>query len=89
MSEAPVTPASLWTLQELATYLQRSPRWISYRLGRTPETEGSIPHVRLGRTPRFDPEEIRAWVQAGCPSTAVFRQAPRDFKAKGGVSCSR
>jgi excisionase family DNA binding protein len=57
----------LWTVDELARFLNMSGRWVRKRLCYRPEEQGSIPHVRFGRTPRFDPTEIRAWVQAGTP----------------------
>lgn len=57
----------LWSVAVLARYLGRSQRWVWAQLGR-PETEpGSIPHRRIGKAPRFIPEEIQRWVDAGCP----------------------
>jgi hypothetical protein len=73
----PITDA-LWTVKEVADYLRRSPRWVQKALTYRPENPGSIPHFRLGavnskkRAPRFDPEDIRAWVKAGCPPAATF-----------------
>ena len=37
------------------------PRLRIYDLART----GQIPSVRIGRTIRFDPERIKAWIAAG------------------------
>ena len=70
--------SALWRIQDVALYLGRSPRWLSYALRRTSETGGSIPHFKLpGRGIRFDPVEIEAWVRAGCPPAAVFRRSFR------------
>ena len=32
-----------------------------------------VPHVRLGRTPRFIPDDVRAWAASGFPPVAAFR----------------
>lgn len=63
----------LWTVKDIAAYLQKSVRWVFYAL-RLPESEsGSIPHVKLGRSPRFIPDDVKAWVSAGFPPVATFR----------------
>lgn len=46
------------------------PRWRLYELAK----EGWIPHTRVGRTIRFDPEAVRAWIEAG-------GTAPREAEA--------
>ncbi len=53
----------LWSTKECATYLRRSPRWLWSALTRRPEESGSIPHVRIGSSPRFFPDDIAAWVR--------------------------
>jgi len=71
-TEGHLTVQSLWTAKDAARFLRKSVRWLFYAL-RVPSTEpGSIPHVKLGRSPRFDPLTIAAWVSAGCPPAAVF-----------------
>jgi hypothetical protein len=60
----------LWTVDQLAAFLNMSPRWIRKHLCYRPEETGSIPHIRFGRTPRFDPEQIKDWVAAGCPASS-------------------
>lgn len=60
----------LWTVEDLAEFLQMSPRWVRGKLTLRPEEAGSIPTIRFGRTPRFDPEQIRGWLQAGTPPAA-------------------
>ena len=65
--------ARLWNVESCAAYLGKSPRWLWSALRVSPEKPGSIPHVRLGRTPRFLPEHISAWVGQGCPPAAMFR----------------
>jgi hypothetical protein len=63
----------LWTTKEAAAFLRKSVRWVFYAL-RLPESEpGSIPHVRVGRAPRFSPEVLSEWVNVGCPPASVFR----------------
>lgn len=63
----------LWTAKDAALFLRKSLRWVFYAL-RLPDTApGSIPHVRVGRAPRFDPAVIAEWVNAGCPPVAAFR----------------
>ena len=63
----------LWTPRETAKFLRKSPRWVFYALRIPPSDPGSIPHVRLGRSPRFCPDTLREWVHQGCPPAAVFR----------------
>ena len=69
------TTTALWPVRDVARFLARSERWIFRQLKR-PDTEpGSIPHYRLSDgAPRFDPEEIRAWVREGCPPAGMFRE---------------
>ena len=54
------------TLPRLATAAEIAeqtgiPRQRVYELAR----DGAMPHVRLGRAMRFDPERIRAWLSSG------------------------
>ncbi len=51
---------ALWDARELAHRLGIH-RTRLYQLVRT----GRIPHVRIGRIVRFDPESIRMWEQTG------------------------
>jgi len=60
----------LWNVEQLAAFLNMSARWIRGRLTLRTDEPGSIPTIRFGRTPRFNPEEIRGWLQAGCPPAA-------------------
>lgn len=70
---APTLADTLWTVKDAAAFLRKSPRWIFYAL-QTPETEeGSIPHSKLGRNPRFIPADIRTWAAQGFPPAATFR----------------
>ena len=52
----------LWDVKDVAKFLKRSERWVYGQL-----SDNAIPHVRLGVAPRFLPDKIRAWVEAGCP----------------------
>jgi excisionase family DNA binding protein len=45
---------------EVATALGLS-KWRVYELAR----EGVIPHVRIGRSMRFDEAKVREWIEAG------------------------
>ena len=64
--------ASMWTVKECAAYLKKSPRWLWSAMTRRPEEPGSVPHVRVGASPRFFPDDIAAWVRQGCPPAATF-----------------
>lgn len=65
---------SLWTIKDCAAYLQRSPRWIWSAIAQPAEQAGSIPHFRIGASPRFFPDDITAWVRQGCPPAATFSE---------------
>lgn len=64
----------LWNVQEVASYLRKSPRWVFERLRYAEDLKGSIPHTRLERSPRFIPEDIQLWVRWGCPPVADFKR---------------
>jgi len=64
---------TLWTVEDLAKFMRKSPRWVFYALRLRSTDPGSIPHIRLGRTPRFDPGTIREWVHQGCPPADTYR----------------
>jgi len=65
---------NLWTVKDAAAFLRKSSRWIFYAL-QTPENEpGSIPHSKLGRNPRFIPDDLRTWAAQGFPPAATFKQ---------------
>ena len=38
---------------------------------------GALPCYRLGRDYRFCPDELRAWIRAGCPTEAGAGEAVR------------
>lgn len=54
MAEVPES-TRLWNVIECATYLGKSPRWLWTALHFEPVHPSSIPHVRIGKTPRFIP----------------------------------
>ena len=66
--------ATLWTVAQAAKFLRKSPRWLFNQLTHDESQVGSIPHVRLGRSPRFIPEDLRAWAAAGFPPAATFKE---------------
>jgi len=85
---APTTPI-LWTTQDVARFLRKSPRWVQYATQASAAVPGSIPHVRLGRSVRFDPELVQAWVKQGCPPAATFsawRQSRKSANAPQNAS---
>ena len=49
----------LWDSKQLAEYLGISPRYVG-KLVR----EGRVPFIRIGRSLKFRPEEISAWVDS-------------------------
>lgn len=57
--------AGLWDVKRAAKYLSKSPTWV-YREAES----GRLPFRRIGRTLRFIPSELRAWVlnQPGRPA---------------------
>ena len=65
---------TLWSVADAAKFLRKSPRWLFNQLNIDENQPGSIPHMRLGRTPRFIPEDMNAWVAAGFPPAATFKQ---------------
>jgi len=65
---------ALWTITDCAAFLKKSKRWLWNQLARRPEDPGSIPHFRIGSTPRFMPEVIRQWLLDGCPPAADFKE---------------
>ena len=74
MTQAENVEGRLWTVRDLARFLARSERWVFRQLKRLETEPGSIPHYRLADgAPRFDPEEVRAWVREGCPPAGTFR----------------
>ena len=70
----PVLTDTLWSVKECAAYLRRSPRWVWSALVVPASNAGSIPHVRIGASPRFFPADVMAWVRQGCPPAATFAE---------------
>ena len=66
---------ALWGVKDVAAFVAKSERWVRYALVIPPTKAGSIPHFRVGESPRFDPDEIRGWARAGCPPVSEFRRA--------------
>lgn len=83
VTQGPNLMSALWTVRDVARFLRKSCRWIWYALQVPPSEPGSIPHVRLGRSPRFLPELIVRWVQDGCPPVATFEAWIIRKKRKG------
>jgi excisionase family DNA binding protein len=54
----------LWTINELSSSTKLAISTLRHYV-----SDGLIPVVRIGRTVRFDPEEIKAWITAGGPTS--------------------
>ena len=55
MSEEKFSIPHLWTTNECAEFLRRSPRWLRSALSRPADDRGSVPHIRIGATKRSFP----------------------------------
>ena len=66
---------SLWTVPQLAKYLQRSPQEVRRAI-----REGRLPGVvKLGpRSTRIDPAVVQAWIRAGAPDVEAARRYLRE-----------
>jgi len=63
----------LWTIKEVADFLQVKPSVIKYWI-----YNSDIPHIKLGKHYRFDPSDVRAWIEsnkkeAGTENTLLSR----------------
>lgn len=52
------TAEPLWTADDVAAYLKVSRSWVYHRA-----ESGRLPHVRVGGLIRFQPHEIRAFIE--------------------------
>ncbi len=57
-STQPDSDPTLWTADDVAAYLKVSRSWVYHRA-----ESGKLPHVRVGGLLRFQPSEIRAYVE--------------------------
>ena len=64
-----VVPDALWDVHDVAGFLKLSASWVFKRAA-----DGTLPTLRIGRSLRFNPEAIRAWV-ANSPTASI--DAPR------------
>lgn len=58
----------LWTIEDVAEFCQVKPSVVKYWLYNT-----GIPFIKLGRNYRFDPEDLKDWVERqknGCNTNA-------------------
>jgi excisionase family DNA binding protein len=62
----------LWTITDLAAYLQVRPGLIKYWVHCS-----NLPHIKLGRNLRFDPADIKNWIT---DHKSENGQAISDFK---------
>jgi predicted DNA-binding transcriptional regulator AlpA len=50
----------LWTIEDVCHFLQMGRTWVREQVALPPGPE-RLPHRYLGRSLRFDPEEVREW----------------------------
>jgi excisionase family DNA binding protein len=56
---------TLWTAEDVASYLKVSRSWVYHRA-----ESGRLPHVRVGGLIRFQPHEIRSFVDSTAQAPA-------------------
>lgn len=79
----PREPSTLWTAQELATFLRVSRRKVFSDLSR-----GAIPCLRLSNhAPRFSSCDIHLWLELGCPSAEEFHDRKRALSLTAKKEC--
>jgi hypothetical protein len=86
MMVAEAVQDTLWTVKEAALFLRKSRRWLFDALRLEENVPGSVPHVRLGRSPRFIPDDLKLWASMNFPPAATFkawRDADRRKKKVG------
>jgi len=76
--------ARLWTARELAQRLGIH-RTRLYHLVRT----GRIPHLRVGRGIRFDPDAIREWERAGGWSSPSLKRSEAHLANESSANAER
>ncbi len=52
------TATPLWDVDGVAAFLRMSKSWVQKRAA-----DGTLPTLRVGKSLRFEPEAIRAWVR--------------------------
>jgi excisionase family DNA binding protein len=60
------TPETLWTANDVATYLKVSRSWVYHRC-----ESGELPCLRVGALVRFEPERIKAYARGDRPLATV------------------
>jgi predicted DNA-binding transcriptional regulator AlpA len=70
-------PSLIFTAAEASALFHKSARtW------RTWDSSGKIPRpIRIGRSTYWRPEELQAWVAAGCPDRETWELSNRDHEA--------
>ena len=74
LQESQGAPALLWNSREAAKALSISERTL---WGLT--QSGEIPCVRIGRSVRYDPADLRAWIESRKEASAATREPEIDF----------
>jgi hypothetical protein len=68
---------SLWSIEQAASFLKKSVRWIQYAMKMPADEAGSIPHGRVGKKPVFFPDALAEWVARGCPPAVAIKVSRR------------
>jgi predicted DNA-binding transcriptional regulator AlpA len=73
------------TAEEAAAIFKKSARaWRNWdATGKTPRP------IRIGRSTYWQPEELQAWIAAGCPNREIWEQQKRDQKTSDSLEKSR
>ncbi|MBM7117653.1 helix-turn-helix domain-containing protein [Archangium primigenium] len=65
-------PAPLWTVQDVARFLQVSRSWVYQKTA-----AGELPCLHVGGLLRFEPEAVRAWVKGERPPASRLLTFPQ------------
>lgn len=64
---------TLWTVQDIMRVLGVKKSWVYERTA-----SGELPHIRLGAYIRFDPEDVRRYIQSKKNKPATLLHLKRD-----------
>jgi excisionase family DNA binding protein len=70
------SPEPLWTVADVLAFTRMRRTWLYERIARN-----ELPHYRLGGAVRFNPSEIRAWVEQTRP-VRIIRSGARVTSGK-------
>jgi len=73
-----VTREPLWDVKQTAAFLNMSLWWIY-----TSAQQGTLPSIKVGRSLKFDPTAIRAWLDERARGPGRQAEAAATASAKG------